>query len=143
MKKVLCYFGILILLGLVLMPPMLRITLPKENKEDKNEVVSSRLLSCQNEELIIKQSYENNKVKMIVIKKLLVENDEYIKSKELIRIFDSIKENSNITYNKLEDGEVISIDFSISEHNDLNINSMTQEISGVLEVKGAAIEASS
>ena len=140
MKKLLCYLGIFVLLGLALMPPILRITLPKEKKEEKVQVITSKLLSCQNDELIIKESYENDNVKMLVMKKLFLEVDEddknneksksfeYTKSKELISLFDSIKDNGNIIYNKLEDGEVISIDFSLSDHKDLNINTLTQSI---------------
>ena len=146
MKKLLCYLGIFVLLGLALMPPILRITLPKEKEEEKVQVITSKLLSCQNDELIIKESYENDNVKMLVMKKLLLEVDEdnenseddknteenksfeYTKSKELISLFDSIKDNGNIIYNKLEDGEVISIDFSLSDHKDLNINTLTQSI---------------
>ena len=126
MKKLLCYLGILVLLGLVLMPPILRITLPKNKETEKTSVVESKILSCSNDELIIKASYENDKVKMIVMKKMNVE--EKNKSEALIKVFDEIKNNGNISYNKVEDGEVISIDFSISNHNDLNINTLTEPI---------------
>ena len=130
MKKLLCYLGILILLGLVLLPPTLRIVLsPKEEKE-KTIVESSKILSCSNDILITKTKYDNEKISMIVIKKIISdeEDKDTSKSNDVIKTFESIKNNGNITYNILEDGEVISIDYTVTNHDDLAISNITQNI---------------
>ena len=131
MKKLLCYVGIIVLLGLVLFPPILRITLPDKKKVKKQEVITSNILSCQNDLFVIKSRYENKKVKMIVIKKMLLnEEDSNIsnKSSNLIKIFDKLKENNNVVINSLDDGDVILIDFSVSEPKTFNINYLTQDL---------------
>lgn len=128
MKKVLCYFGILVLFSLAIMPPVLRIALPKEKEEEKTETIVSKILSCENKELLIKQSYENDKTKMIIMKKYLLDENETIVSEELIKLFDTIKDNNNLTLKQTDDGEILSIDFSVSGHENLNINNLTQNL---------------
>ena len=129
MKKLLCYVGIIVLLGLVLFPPILRITLPDKKKVKKQEVITSNILSCQNDLFVVKASYENKKVKMIVIKKLLLEEDNNSdKSINLMQAFNKSKENSNVIVNSLDDGEVISIDFSVSDPETFNISYLTQDL---------------
>jgi len=147
MKKLLCYLGILLLLGLAVLPPALRIFLPDQDRQvvEKNESKSA-LLSCKNDNYEIITNYENEKVQMLVIKKMKNNNEsdleddinnqenkeeqdnliENNKETELDIIFNSLKEASNIIYNELEDGEVIGIDFSIYDHKDLDLGKLTK-----------------
>ncbi len=151
MKKVLCYLGIFVLLGLALLPPILRIALPNVEETKETIVISSKILSCSNDVFLANTSYENEKVKMIILKKLFSKEEierrkglqeglddeeaqvleletESLKSKELNDLFESIKEKSDILHNVLEDGEIVSIDFSVSEHKDLKIDDITQKM---------------
>ena len=141
MKKLLCYLGIILLFGLVLFPPILRIVLPEKNEENKSEVVERKILSCSNKEYITSTSYDNQNINMIIIKKLN-QNDEVetennteeidesnnTTGKEFIDIFESLKYKSTVVYNVLEDGEVLSIDFTLSDNKELNLTSLTKEI---------------
>ena len=151
MKNVLCWFGIIVLLGLVLFPPILRLVLPNKEEIEKKVERTNYVLACSNQRFIINTSYENNKVKMIIMKKLFTQQEKdkrkqidenienideqlidpdtkSVKYQEINDIFEKIKNQTTIIHNVLDDGEVISIDFSILEHNELEINKMIQEI---------------
>lgn len=127
MKKVLCLFGIVVLFVLAFLPPILRIVLPSIEEKEKEAVKGNLILSCSTDDFLINTSYENEKVKMIIIKKFF--SQEGINNKNNIStLFESIKEKSDIIYNVLEDGEVVAIDFSVSEHKELGINNLTQKL---------------
>lgn len=143
MKKILCYFGIIVLLGLVLFPPILRIVLPNKEEDNKNEVIERIILSCSNQEYIANSSYDNDKITMIIIKKLNVSSDretEFYQNQlneltdttltgnELKELFESLKDKSTVVHNVLDDGEVISIDFSLSDNKELNLTSLTKNV---------------
>lgn len=155
MKKLLCYVGILLLLFLVVLPPLLRRLLPDMGEEEPAKKEEERmLLTCSNENFVINTSYENSQIQMIVLKKLssnqeqtdnVDSNDENTSSdnkldvddskenqteneSELSLAFDDLKTKGDITYKQLEDGEVIGIDFSVSNHEKLNLASFTKPI---------------
>ena len=151
MKNVLCYFGIIILLGLALLPPILRIVLPLKEKEEKKEIISNMILSCSNNSFIVNTSYIDEKTNMIIMKKLLTGdsegnnnesnqsfdnlNDELLdsdtksdKSADIIKLFDDIKNKNDVIYRALDDGEVLSIDFSVSDHKELKIDNLVQDV---------------
>ena len=71
---------------------------------------------------------------MIVLKRVIKEeSDDLVEEvstpdKELNELFDSIKDDQTITYNKLEDSEVIGIDFEIYKHENLKMNLITKPI---------------
>ena len=93
-------------------------------------------------------SYQNEKVMMIIFKQLYptdsntnddqedptIENEEDTSNleqsniEELDEAFEDLKTESNITYNVLEDGEVIEIDFTISNHETLNLTKFTNNL---------------
>ena len=118
MKKILCYLGIIILLCLTLLPPVLRIMLPDKDQVKEEIIIKNQILSCEGERFITKTIYDNTKIQMIVIKRLNpvssnVENEDTssVLTSELDIIIDSLKNESGVTYNILEDGDVLGIDF--------------------------------
>ena len=148
MKKLLCFLGIILLLFLAVLPPVLRIVLP-DKMEEENEVVHENvILNCSNESYIANTSYQDEKVMMIVFKQLrttdsntnddqedpTIENEEDTSNleqsniEELDEAFEDLKTESNITYNVLEDGEVIEIDFTVSNHETLNLTKFTNNL---------------
>ena len=145
MKNILSYVGIFILFGLVLLPPILRLTLPDKDKIDNQIDRSNYILSCSNERFIIYTSYEEEKVKMIVIKKIYtqeeIENKDNIndllnpdaivpKYKDISDLFEKIKTNKSLTFEVIDgDGEVLSIDYSVDEHKDLGVDNLIQKMS--------------
>ena len=135
MKKILCYLGIIILLCLTLLPPVLRIMLPDKDQVKEEIVIKNQILSCEGERFITKTIYDNTKIQMIVIKRLNpvssnVENEDTssVLTSELDIIIDSLKNESGVTYNILEDGDVLGIDFSLDDHSKLNISKINQDI---------------
>lgn len=148
MKKILCFLGIILLLFLAALPPILRIILPDKMEEEKEIVHENVVLNCSNESYIANTSYQNEKVMMIIFKQLYptdsntnddqedptIENEEDTSNleqsniEELDEAFEDLKTESNITYNVLEDGEVIEIDFTISNHETLNLTKFTNNL---------------
>ena len=147
MKKILCFLGIIFLLFLAFLPPVLRIVLP--DIEEKKEIVHENvILNCSNESYIANTSYQDEKVMMIIFKQLYstdsntnddqedptIENEEDTSNleqsniEELDEAFEDLKTESNITYNVLEDGEVIEIDFTVSNHETLNLTKFTNNL---------------
>ena len=147
MKKILCFLGIILLLFLAALPPILRIILPDKMEEEKEIVHENVVLNCSNESYIANTSYQDEKVMMIIFKQLYptdsntnddqedptIENEEDTSNleqsniEELDEAFEDLKTESNITYNVLEDGEVIEIDFTISNHETLNLTKFIQK----------------
>ena len=130
MKKILCYLGIIILLALVLFPPILRIVLTDQEEEEEVIVVERIILSCSNEEFIASTMYDNDKISMIALKKVNVDNieGETITGEELISLFDTVKNKGDVVYHAVDDGETVSIDFSLSEHKNLDIDLLTNNL---------------
>lgn len=148
MKKILCFLGIILLLFLAALPPILRIILPDKMEEEKEIVHENVILNCSNESYIANTSYQDEKVMMIIFKQLYptdsntnddqedptIENEEDTSNleqsniEELDEAFEDLKTESNITYNVLEDGEVIEIDFTISNHETLNLTKFTNNL---------------
>lgn len=133
MKKLLCYIGILVLLFLLFLPPALRTFLKDKDattNEDNNK--TNATLVCKNDNFTINANYSGDDVLMIVLKRVIKEeeNEELVSEpdKELNELFDSIKDDQTITYNKLEDSEVIGIDFEIYKHENLKMNLITKPI---------------
>ena len=133
MKKLLCYLGILVLLFLLFLPPALRTFLKNKDattNEDNNK--TNATLVCKNDNFTINANYSGDDVLMIVLKRVIKEeeNEELVSEpdKELNELFDSIKDDQTITYNKLEDSEVIGIDFEIYKHENLKMNLITKPI---------------
>ena len=148
MKKLLCFLGIILLLFLAVLPPVLRIVLPDMGEEENEVVHENVILNCSNESYIANTSYQNEKVMMIIFKQLYptdsntnddqedptIENEEDTSNleqsniEELDEAFEDLKTESNITYNVLEDGEVIEIDFTVSNHETLNLTKFTNNL---------------
>jgi len=157
MKKILCFLGIILLLFLAALPPILRIILPDKMEEEKEIVHENVVLNCSNESYIANTSYQDEKVMMIIFKQLYptdsntnndqedttiiedeedtsLENEEDILEQEpttieeLDQAFADLKNKSNVIYNSLEDGEVIEIDFTISNHETLNLTKFTNNL---------------
>lgn len=135
MKKLLCYLGILVLLFLLFLPPALRTFLKNKDattNEDNNK--TNATLVCKNDNFTINANYSGDDVLMIVLKRVIKEeSDDLVEEvstpdKELNELFDSIKDDQTITYNKLEDSEVIGIDFEIYKHENLKMNLITKPI---------------
>ena len=133
MKKLLCYLGILVLLFLLFLPPALRTFLKDKDattNEDNNK--TNATLVCKNDNFTINANYSGDDVLMIVLKRVIKEeeNEELVSEpdKELNELFDSIKDDQTITYNKLEYSEVIGIDFEIYKHENLKMNLITKPI---------------
>ena len=127
-----CYLGILVLFSLAILPPALRMFLPDKGEEKKEEIPERSVLYCSSNKFITNTSYENNKIQMILLKKInqvSENNGETIDDKsELILKFQDLKDKSTIIYTETEDGGVIQIDFSISNNDNLDIKSLTKKI---------------
>ena len=138
MKRLLCYLGILVLFCLTLLPPILRITLPDYSEEKTEEtIVVTTILSCTSDDFIVNTSYENENIRMIVMKKMNeVENlpdddsDTQIEEteNELLTTFLDLKTKGGVTNNILEDGEVIALDFKLYTFENLNLTKFTKKI---------------
>ena len=132
MKKLLCILGILILFGLAILPPVLRVLLPDQISENKEKEIERVNLTCSNTSYITSTSYDGEEIKMIILKHL---NNEYSEDiieeetkKELIDLFEDLKTKGAVLYKEVSDGEVISIDFSVSDNKKLNLINLTQDI---------------
>ena len=136
MKKLLCVFGIIGLLFLILFPPMLKILLPDVNENDKEVVEVKKVsLMCTSDNFATSTTYSNDKINMIIIKKIVKSNDENLDEASseieeglLPKIFNGLKDSDEINLKELEDGEAISIDFNENDHSNLDINDLTQKI---------------
>ena len=132
MKKLLCILGILILFGLAILPPVLRVLLPDQISENKEKEIERVNLTCSNTSYITSTSYDGEEIKMIILKHL---NNEYSEDiieeetkKELIDLFEDLKTKGAVLYKEVSDGEVISIDFSVSDNKKLNLINLTKDI---------------
>lgn len=124
MKKILCYLGIIFLFILTFLPPLLRFTLKDKDLKEEDEIIKNISLVCSSPYYVTNTNYQDNKINMLVIKKMKVERDRI----ELDDIFTSLVKSNNAIYKELEDGEVISLDFSIYTHEKLNIDSLTKDV---------------
>ncbi len=143
MKKFLCFFGIFALLFLVLLPPSLRAFLPKKDDDKDNQEVVRRNLRCSNKRFIIGTSYDNDKIRAIVFKRFDVTEEptdssnpdtseptdttEVSDNSELNSLFQTLKVQIGKVTTQ-EDGEVVTIDFSVSNHEDLSIDKLNKGI---------------
>ena len=131
MKKILCYLGILFLFVLAFLPPALRVFLPDKGENKKQEEIIERLvLACSSDTFITNTSYENNKIQMILVKKInqVDESGNTEDISELGLSFADLKKQGDIVYTETDDGEVIQIDFSVSTHDKLNLENFTRGI---------------
>lgn len=135
MKKLLCYLGILVLLFLLFLPPALRIFLKdKDATLDDDSNKTNETLVCKNDNFTINANYSGDDVLMIVLKRAIKEESDDLGEevsaplKDLNELFDSIKDDQTITYNRLEDSEVVGIDFEIYKHENLKLNLITKPI---------------
>lgn len=135
MKKLLCYLGILVLLFLLFLPPALRIFLKdKDATLDDDSNKTNETLVCKNDNFTINANYSGDDVLMIVLKRVIKEESDDLGEevsaplKDLDELFDSIKDDQTITYNRLEDSEVVGIDFEIYKHENLKLNLITKPI---------------
>ena len=134
MKKLLCYVGIIIIIAFIAFPPVLRIVLPDEEKKEIHIEIERSLLYCSSNEFLAISNYEGDDVKLINLKKMSMEEDyEYTTGEELLNTFDSIKNTGDTVYNELDDGELISIDFSVSNHKDMEISNLTNSLTNEKE----------
>lgn len=132
MKKILCFLGIIGLLVLTFLPPVLRVVM-KDKKTEEVVKKESGILFCSNLEYVINTSYQNDKIQMIVIKKINTipetDSNNNLKSEsELDQIFDNLKKQTDLIYNEEENGETIAIDFSVSDHDTLDLSKITNNI---------------
>ena len=136
MKNVLCYLGIAFILFLVAFPPILRAVLPERKKEEKKiAVVETKLLVCTGDKFMTTTSYEGEKIKNIMIKKInqgdggeeeLETNDEEVNNLELA--FKELKDIGDNVYQEVEGGAILTIDFSVSNHPELVAYDLTNTI---------------
>lgn len=126
MKKFICYLGIIILFLLAIFPPVLRIVLPNKVVKKKEIIKEKIILSCSNSNFTVANSYNGDEIDMVVLKK--INNQDNTKSKNLLNLFDSLKNEKNINYSTSNDGEIISIDFTISNHADLKIDDLIKNV---------------
>ena len=159
MKKVLCWLGIVLLIFLIALPPVLRIVLPAKVEEEEEVKLIRKTLSCNSKVFLSATSYENDVVKMIVIKKSFTnpnldtdtntatetdtetdteeevkpetEPDTDIKDYEntdLAKLFEEAKKDSRVVIEEVEDGEIIKIDYTVSDYSGLEIEDLNKPI---------------
>ena len=159
MKKVLCFLGIILLIFLIALPPVLRIVLPAKVEEEEEVKLIRKTLSCNSKVFLSATSYENDVVKMIVIKKTVpntnLETDSTgdtetdpnanaepseetqpetdteatdFENTDLAKIFEEVKKDSRVVINEVDDGEVITIDYTVSDYSGLEIEDLNQPI---------------
>ena len=163
MKKVLCWLGIVLLIFLIAIPPVLRIVLPAKEEEQEEVKLIRKTLSCNSKVFLSATSYENDVVKMIVIKKTFTNtnletdttgdtetdtednpdtetSDETkpettpdtettdFENTDLAKIFEEVKKDSRVVINEVDDGEVITIDYTVSDYSGLEIEDLNQPI---------------
>lgn len=142
MKKILCYLGILFLLFLLVLPPALRIFL-KDKEDPVEEDITKATLVCQNDTFVTNTNYENDEVKMIVIKKIngvvdsngnvLGDNTKSDIEKELdinplYNLVDTLKDKEGVNYNKTNEFEAIALNFTNNKYDDLDLSLITKPL---------------
>ena len=131
MKKILCYLGILVLLFLLLLPPALRIFL-KDKETVVEEPVVKNILVCKNDDFITTTRYEGVDIKKIAIKRNkeqdLEEGAEMVYDTNLDKIIDNIKSDPTLIYEETDEFKMITIDFEVSNHKELDLSLITQPI---------------
>ena len=132
MKKLLCYLGILILFGLAILPPVLRLVLPDQVLDNNVENVERINLNCSNSSYITSTSYDGDEIKMIVIKHIKNEYSEDLLEDEtkqsFIDLFEDLTTKNGVLYKELSDGEVVSIDYSVYNDGKLNLTELTKKL---------------
>ena len=102
MKKLLCYLGVLLLLGLAVLPPALRMFLPESKENEEEQILNeSVLLFCKNDKYEVSTTYETNKINMIAFKKYKDMNE--IESDDELINQDDINDDLENDENELED----------------------------------------
>lgn len=131
MKKILCYLGILVLLFLLLLPPALRIFL-KDKETVVEEPVVKNILVCKNDDFITTTRYEGVDIKKIAIKRNkeqdLEEGAEIVYDTNLDKIIDNIKSDPTLIYEETDEFKMITIDFEVSNHKELDLSLITKPI---------------
>lgn len=131
MKKILCYLGILVLLFLLLLPPALRIFL-KDKETVVEEPVVKNILVCKNDDFITTTRYEGVDIKTIAIKRNkeqdLEEGAEIVYDTSLDKIIDNIKSDPTLIYEETDEFKMITIDFEVSNHKELDLSLITKPI---------------
>lgn len=131
MKKILCYLGILVLLFLLLLPPALRIFL-KDKETVVEEPVVKNILVCKNDDFITTTRYEGVDIKEIAIKRNkeqdLEEGAEIVYDTNLDKIIDNIKSDPTLIYEETDEFKMITIDFEVSNHKELDLSLITKPI---------------
>lgn len=131
MKKILCYLGILVLLFLLLLPPALRIFL-KDKETVVEEPVVKNILVCKNNDFITTTRYEGVDIKKIAIKRNkeqdLEEGAEIVYDTNLDKIIDNIKSDPTLIYEETDEFKMITIDFEVSNHKELDLSLITKPI---------------
>ena len=133
MKNILCYLGIILLIALILFPPILRITLPDREKIKQVVTEERIILFCSNSEYIANTSYNNQNIEMIAIKKVISENKEEnredsITGDKFVKVYDSLREKGDVVLETTDDGEILKIDFSVSDNKGLNLVDLTKNV---------------
>lgn len=131
MKKILCYLGILVLLFLLFLPPALRIFL-KDKETIVEEPFVKNILVCKNDDFITTTRYEGVDIKKIAIKRNkeqdLEEGAEIVYDTNLDKIIDNIKSDPTLIYEETDEFKMITIDFEVSNHKELDLSLITQPI---------------
>ena len=150
MKNAMCYSGIIIIIIFILLPPILRLTVPDIIFEEniKSEIVRKNL-RCSSDRYSVTTSYDNDVINLIVIKKYMskeeLEQDTNPDIKEndtntnvstpsidnaskidFDNVFERLKEQKNSEVIVQDDGEVISFDFSVSDNSQYDIAKIIQ-----------------
>lgn len=129
MKNILCYLGIILLIALILFPPILRIALPDREKIKQVVTEERIILSCSNSEYIANTSYNNQNIEMIAIKKIINENiEDSITGDKFVKVYDSLREKGDVVLETTDDGEILKIDFSVSDNKGLNLVDLTKNV---------------
>ncbi len=190
MNKNVCILEIIGLIILIIIPPALRIFVPKEKENEEEEVkLVIKALNCDGKDFITRTSYENDKVKMIVMKKNATSTTETNPSENtntgeentqdnsdenqtpeegdtntdnstdnsntegstttpgeenttnpeekdpnandqngFEAVFTRLSEDSRVARNDLNDGVVLTLDFSITSASDLNVGDLVKPI---------------
>jgi len=125
MKKVLCYLGIVVLFGLGVLPPVLRIFYKDEDKKEV-ETIESIILVCTSDTYMTTTSYENDEVKKIAIKKIIANNLEDSEVDDSTETDDSsdVVEDEDMNNEDLNDSELESSDEELKTGMDILFDSL-------------------
>ncbi len=130
MKNLLCVIGIMLLILLIITPPVLRLVLPDKVEPIEEVTNDIQILSCNSPYYIVSSSYESKNVKRIVIRKFTSpqgEEGEEIKENEgttipkLDELIESLRYDGRVIYENLEDGAMLTIDFSVYTKEEMGI----------------------